>query len=269
MIAANRGGAAITAGATLAGLTSPAGDCAPAPVAAPQARASASSPATVPADARLTAAHFKYATTAAQFVLDPDVPPGLPFRPTPFVANLALVVGGEALTVPVNVESRSEGNIFSGEKRAELHVVPKFAVSATPEILIVPTAVPAAGARPTRDVRVTVLNHSKGAAKAEVGADAAPGLARRAGQPAGGVLARGRGGDGALHRDPAAPAPARQGASHLTIGAVVRDGGDELRPGLPGGRVPAHHAPPRAARARGGRAACSTWASSRTSPSAT
>ena len=53
----------------------------------PAARATASSPRTVPADARLTAAHFKYATTAAQFVLDPDVPPGLPFRPTPFVGQ--------------------------------------------------------------------------------------------------------------------------------------------------------------------------------------
>ena len=35
-------------------------------------------------------------------------------------------------TVPVPVMSRSEGNLYSGEKRAEMHVVPKFAVSATP-----------------------------------------------------------------------------------------------------------------------------------------
>ena len=96
MIAANRGGAAITAGATLAGLTSPAGDCAPAPVAARSTRVCQFT-GTVPADARLTAAHLDYPRPrAAQFVLDPDVAPGLPFRPTPFVANLALVVGGEA-----------------------------------------------------------------------------------------------------------------------------------------------------------------------------
>jgi hypothetical protein len=44
-------------------------------------------------------------------------------------------------------------------------VVPKFAVSATPGILIVPTG---AGGGATREVRVTVRNHSKGAATAEV-----------------------------------------------------------------------------------------------------
>ena len=99
----------------------------------PRPRGTAASRPSVPADARLTAAHFKYATTLAQFVLDPDVPSGLPFRPTPFVANVALVVGGEAVPCRADrVQSRSEGNLYSGEKRAELHVVPKFAVSATP-----------------------------------------------------------------------------------------------------------------------------------------
>ena len=53
----------------------------------PESRQSCTVTAQVPADARLTAAHFKYATGAARFVLDPDVPPGLPFRPTPFTAN--------------------------------------------------------------------------------------------------------------------------------------------------------------------------------------
>ena len=86
-------------------------------------------------------------------MLDPDVPAGLPFRPTPFVATVSLTIGGEAVTMPVNVASRSEGNLYSGEKRAELHVVPKFAVSASPEIVIVPAT---GGPRATRDVRVTV-----------------------------------------------------------------------------------------------------------------
>ncbi len=67
--------------------------------------------------------------------------------------------------MPVPVVSRSEGNLYSGEKRAELHVVPKFAVQVTPGIVIVPAA---GGPSPTRDVRVTVLNHSKGAATTEV-----------------------------------------------------------------------------------------------------
>ncbi len=130
------------------------------------------------------------------------MPPGLPFRPTPFVANVALRIGGEPLAVPVPVSSRSEGNLYSGEKRAELHVVPKFAVSATPEILIVPTAA-AAGARLTRDVRVTVVNHSERRPPPTVALQIAAGLARRAGQPACDVLARGRSGHRAVHTDPA------------------------------------------------------------------
>jgi LmbE family N-acetylglucosaminyl deacetylase len=166
VLAANRGEAPVSLGAELTGLTAPTGECAPAPLAARAAR-NCPFTGTVPTDARLTAAHFKYATDAARFVLDPDVPFGLPFRPTPFVARVAITIGGEAVAVDVPVQWRSEGNIFSGEKRAELHVVPKFAVSATPEILIVPTA-PPAGARTTRDVRVTVLNHGKGPAAAEV-----------------------------------------------------------------------------------------------------
>jgi LmbE family N-acetylglucosaminyl deacetylase len=225
-IAANRGDAAITAGATLAGVTAPTADCAAAPVAARAARMCRIT-VTVPADARLTAAHFKYAKDVARFDLDPDVAPGLPFRPTPYVATFSLAIGGSTVTVPVGVESRSEGNLFSGEKRAELHVVPKFAVSATPEILIVPTA-PAAGARTTRDVRVTVLNHSKGAAKADATLTLPAGwTATPPSQP----VSFTREDEAATVRftvtPPAAAALAAataKGAAHLTIGAVVRDG---------------------------------------------
>ncbi|MBA3271930.1 MAG: hypothetical protein H0T71_15615, partial [Acidobacteria bacterium] len=65
------------------------------------------------------------------------------------------------------VQFRSEGNIFSGEKRGELHVVPKFAVSVSPEIAVVPQSVSPATARGTdRDVRMTVINHSPAAANA-------------------------------------------------------------------------------------------------------
>jgi LmbE family N-acetylglucosaminyl deacetylase len=123
----------------------------------------------IPPTARLTAAHFKYATDAARFVLDPDVAFGLPFRPTPFTATFTLAVGGVEFPVSVPVQARSEGNLFSGEKRAELHVVPAFAVTASPETLIVPSRATPATARGSRkDVRVTVLNHAKGAAKGEV-----------------------------------------------------------------------------------------------------
>jgi hypothetical protein len=123
----------------------------------------------IPSDARLTAAHFKYAKDAARFVLDPDVPFGLPFRPTPYTATFTLSIGGVELQSTVPVQFRSEGNLFSGEKRFEMHVVPAFAVSVTPEIVIVPgRAAPATVRGATKDLRVTVINHAKGAAKAEV-----------------------------------------------------------------------------------------------------
>ena len=117
----------------------------------------------VPADARLTAAHFRNAPQGARYVFDPDVPFGLPFRPTPFTATFNLSIEGTPLDVTIPIQARSEGDIFSGEKRYEIHVVPAFAVSATPEIVVVSTS----DAR-TKDVRVTVTNHASGAANADV-----------------------------------------------------------------------------------------------------
>jgi LmbE family N-acetylglucosaminyl deacetylase len=124
--------------------------------------------ASIPSDARLTAAHFKYAKDAARFVLDPDVPFGLPFRPTPYTATFTLSIAGVELQSTVPVQFRSEGNLFSGEKRFEMHVVPAFAVTVTPEIVIVPGRAAPAVKGATKDIRVTVINHAKGAAKADV-----------------------------------------------------------------------------------------------------
>jgi len=129
----------------------------------PEPSSACSFTARIPATARLTAAHFRYATDAARFVVDPDVPPGLPFRPTPFTATFLLNIAGADVSTTIPVQFRSEGNIFSGEKRGELHVVPKFAVGAIPDIAIVPT-----DSKGPREVRVTITNHSTAAAKAQV-----------------------------------------------------------------------------------------------------
>jgi hypothetical protein len=143
---------------------------------APEGRAACTVTARIPSDARLTAAHFRYeqpassgATRAERFVVDSDVPAGLPFRPTPFTASFLLNVAGIDVMPTIPIQFRSEGNIFSGEKRGELHVVPKFAASTSPEIAIVAHGTTPANARGTeREVRVTVTNHSPGAAKATV-----------------------------------------------------------------------------------------------------
>jgi hypothetical protein len=121
---------------------------------------------TVPADARLTAAHFHNGPVGARYVFDPDVPFGLPFRPTPFTATFAMTVENTPFSITLPIQARSERDIFAGEKRQEIMVVPAFAVSTTPDTLIVPMKATAANAR--KDVRVTVTNHSKGAATANV-----------------------------------------------------------------------------------------------------
>ncbi len=225
ILAANRGDVAVTVGGALGGFASTIGECASAAL-APKGSRNCRMTATVPADARLTAAHFKYAERVAQFVVDPDVPAGLPFRPTPFVATVALTIGGEAVSMPVPVASRSEGNLYSGEKRAEVHVVPKFAVSASPEIVIVPAT---GGPRATRDVRVTVVSHSKAAATADVVLQAPSGWRV---VPATQAVAFSREDEAATVRftlSPPAPAAlaaqVKQGGSRLTLKASVREGG--------------------------------------------
>ena len=105
-----------------------------------------------------------------RFVVDPDVPAGLPFRPTPFTASFLLNVAGVDVTTTVPVQFRSEGNIFSGEKRsraARRAEVSRSTVS--PEIVVVPLRRTPATARGTRTRRSRDGDQSRpGAAKATV-----------------------------------------------------------------------------------------------------
>jgi len=123
---------------------------------------------TVPTDARLTAAHFHTGTQGARYVFDADVPFGLPFRPSPYTATFTMTVENTPFSITLPIQARSERDIFAGEKRQEIHVVPAFAVATTPDTVIVPLK---SAAPVTRDVRVTVTNHSKGAATADVTLD--------------------------------------------------------------------------------------------------
>jgi LmbE family N-acetylglucosaminyl deacetylase len=135
----------------------------------------------IPVDARLTTPYWRPLTDTARYEFDKDAPFGVPFRPTPFRAKIELTIGGADIVVDRPVEYRYGGNIFSGEKRMELLVVPRFSVSVTPEIAIVPSgATPATAssaqaaksARPAvtvaeRELRVVVVNENKGPARAE------------------------------------------------------------------------------------------------------
>jgi LmbE family N-acetylglucosaminyl deacetylase len=174
LMAANRGRTAVDLNITANGFGAPVAACENTSPLAPGASRNCNKTLTVPADARLTAAHFRNGPEGARYVFDADVPFGLPFRPTPFTATFAVTVNNTPFTLTLPIHARSEGNIFSGEKRADIHVVPAFAVTTTPEIVIVSTNPSTrSGSAPdgAKDVRVTVTNHAKGAAKADVALD--------------------------------------------------------------------------------------------------
>lgn len=170
LLAANRGKSALDVAVAATGFGA-AVTCDAAAL-APGASRNCNQTVTVPADARLTAAHFHTGTQGARYVFDADVPFGLPFRPTPYTATFTLTVDRTPFTITLPIQARSDLDIFAGEKRQEIHVVPAFAVATTPDTVIVPLK-PAAPV--SKDVRVTVTNHAKGAAQAAVALEVPPG----------------------------------------------------------------------------------------------
>jgi LmbE family N-acetylglucosaminyl deacetylase len=134
----------------------------------------------IPADARSTEPYWHRKGEAGRYTFDADAPFGLPMRPTPFRARVALAVDGDEIVDDLPVQERYEGNIFSGEKRTELLVVPALSVRVTPEIAIVPAAAIRAtrtgsvrGGAPSadREVRVTVVNDANGPLEATLRLD--------------------------------------------------------------------------------------------------
>ncbi|MCY4635180.1 MAG: PIG-L family deacetylase [Acidobacteria bacterium] len=121
----------------------------------------------MPAAARTTDIHWSHVEGADRYALDPDVPFGLPFRPTPFRAVVEIELGGRArLAVERPVRYRYVDDVFTAEKRMDLQVAPRFAVSMTPDIAIIPT-----GSGAVREVRVTVTNTAPEAAEGSVTLD--------------------------------------------------------------------------------------------------
>jgi LmbE family N-acetylglucosaminyl deacetylase len=127
----------------------------------------------VPANARISEPYWHRQGAAGRYTFDADVPFGLPFRPTPFRAQITLTFpGAEEVVEELPVKYRYDGDIFSGEKRSDLLVVPAFSVRVSPEIAIIPAASvhaasTAGGAqgRAQREVRVTVVNDANGPAE--------------------------------------------------------------------------------------------------------
>ncbi len=119
--------------------------------------------ASIPAAAKPTDIHWSHVEGADRYAFDPDVPFGLPFRPTPFRVTFDVELDGIGIAVERPVRYRYVDDVFTGEKRMDLQVVPRFAVSMTPDIAIIPT-----GSAAAREVRVTVTNTGPGAAAGDV-----------------------------------------------------------------------------------------------------
>jgi LmbE family N-acetylglucosaminyl deacetylase len=116
----------------------------------------------VPAKAKLTTAYWKRLPDRDYYDFDPEAPFGLPFEPTPFTAKVTFTIGGQDQVVTYPVQFRHEGNVFSGEKRQELLVVPALAVTLGADVVAFP------GGGQTRALDITVINHGKKAGSAAV-----------------------------------------------------------------------------------------------------
>jgi hypothetical protein len=134
---------------------------------------SCSSTATVPKTAKLTDPYFtdtywKNPSGPARYTFDPSVPFGVPFAPTPYHAIFKVKAGNVEIARDQRIEYRYVKDLYFGDKRMELNVVPAFSVQVTPNLAIVPVAAAPTSKPVDREVFVSVTNGTKGAAQATV-----------------------------------------------------------------------------------------------------
>ncbi|MBZ5556718.1 MAG: PIG-L family deacetylase [Acidobacteriia bacterium] len=131
-----------------------------------------SASARVPANAKQTTPYFtdeywKSPATPAINIFDPAVPFGVPFAPTPFRVTFHVRAGSVDVTKELPIQYRYVKDIYNGDKRMELNVVPAYSVRVTPPLAVVPA--PASGATTiAREVHVAVTNGAKGASEVSV-----------------------------------------------------------------------------------------------------
>ena len=85
--------------------------------------------------------------------------------------------GDAEVSREVPIQFRYVRDIYNGDKRMELNVVPAFSVTITPALAVIPAPeLRAAGAKPmVREISVSVTNGTKGAAQASVTLELPPG----------------------------------------------------------------------------------------------
>jgi LmbE family N-acetylglucosaminyl deacetylase len=128
-----------------------------------------SADAMIPASAKPTTPYFHdnyWNNPASQAIeqFDAGVLFGVPFAPTPFRATFHVKAGGADVTRDVPIEFRYVKDIYNGDKRMELNVVPAFSVKVTPSLVVIPMQTGTI----QREVHVAVTNGTKGAAQANV-----------------------------------------------------------------------------------------------------
>ncbi len=166
---------------------------------------------TVPASTHYSTPYWKPRADAARYDFEPDVPFGVPFRPSPFHATYELTIGGAPITIDRVVQYRYD-EVFAGEKRTELKVAPPFNVRVTPDITVVPAGKPA-----PREVRVTVSNNERHAVSATVALKLPSGWTA---QPAAAPVKFAREDDEASVRFRVQP-PANPAPGESSIGAIL------------------------------------------------
>jgi hypothetical protein len=175
ILAANHGAADVNVtSVSIAGLDAPVA-CAPGNV-KKDAVYTCTSDAHVPKDAQLTTPYFndnywKHPENQAIQIFEPGVEFGVPFAPTPFRVTFHIKAGDAEVTREVPVEFRYVKDLYLGDKRMELNVVPAFSASVAPALAIFPASGTAGAAPVKREIHVSVTNGAKGAAEASVSLD--------------------------------------------------------------------------------------------------
>ncbi|SPE40690.1 LmbE family protein (fragment) [Candidatus Sulfopaludibacter sp. SbA3] len=144
LVAINRSASDVpVTGVTVAGFDSPAA-CKP-DVAKKDVAYTCAVEAHVPKDAKVTTPYFhdnywKHPENQAINIFDPGVPFGVPFAPTPFRATFHVKAGTVDVTRELPVQFRYVKDVYAGDKRMELNVVPAFSVRVTPPLAVIPSA---------------------------------------------------------------------------------------------------------------------------------
>ena len=174
LAAANRGGSDVTVTSVVVdGFAGPA-SCAPGGV-KKDAVYTCAADLQVPKDAKLTEPYFtdnywKHPENPARNDFAPGVPFGVPFAPSPFHVTFRVKAGDVDITRDLPIQYRYVRDLYNGDKRMELNVVPAFSAKITPALAVIPAArADGVPAKPVeRELHVAVTNGTKGAARAVV-----------------------------------------------------------------------------------------------------